>query len=268
MEVQELQTTSEDTLYDILLEGAKAFSEGKPKKIEYVSVVTTTNFGQQDPNRIMMFGTFGKRGPRTVSVDVEYPSSHEIPDEALLQMFAHFPRKQFKIYVNQSIEGWSMDRILSDRPVMLTITSPIGWGFVESSLPKKANWIDASMLTGILKELGIRYSQDESLIIKSFKYKSTSYDAIISACEFFKNHKFKTELTLGSDGTEIKIKQDGNTQNIEYRIFAVSGVKKRKADNLQEVFEKYLTFTASGRNYEIRKDLSELKEKGMKIDYQ
>ena len=133
-----LETTPEDTLYDILMKGANAFADAKADKIEYVSVTTRTNFGPQDPTGIRLFATFGRKGFRMVCADVEYPIGHEIPDEAFLQLFKHFPRKRFELEANQSIEGWSIERMMKEHPVRLTIDAPIGWGFVESTLPKKS----------------------------------------------------------------------------------------------------------------------------------
>lgn len=261
-----LELTTEDTFYDIIMKGAHAFSKGKMAEVQHVVIDSTTAFRPEDPQEIDLYASFTRKKPKYISVTFEYDKEHNISDRALHDVLVYIPSTRYKLYARQKLNV-SLDEMVYKEPARIRIDAPFEWGITDVSLPKEANWIDVGLLTGILDTLGLRYKQDDHLKVKLWKFRWTPLQNLISTYEFFVKNNFETELVLEMGPITATLKNEKDKQTLKYSICSFLGIGKDLSDGLQNTFERHLSFTASGRPFTLKDQFSELKSKGMKIDY-
>jgi hypothetical protein len=259
-----IETTADDTFYDIAVKGLKTASE-KQSGIERIVLTSKTGFKPTDPHEIFLHSSFRNGKPKFLSASMYYED--KISTNTLTNLLISIPDKRYEIDARQSIKGWTLEKLQSEKPAYVKIEAPFNLGFVDVSLPEKANWIDAAQIRELFDSLGIRYAQKEYLAIKPFKWRTTHFGNLVSAYEFFTNRNFNTKLEVKTFSLSASIENKEDGHRLHYSLHSFFGLSKSFADSVQWLFEKHLSFNGNGRQYFLEQSMIESKNKGMKIDY-
>jgi len=260
-----IDTTADDTFYDIAIKGLKTASKEKQSDIERIVLTSKTGFKPTDPHEIFLHSSFRNCKPKFLSASMFYED--KISTETLTNLLISIPDKTYEIDARQSIKGWTLEKLQSEKPAYVKIEAPFGWGFTDVSLPEKANWIDAAQIRELFDSLGIRYAQKEYFAIKPFKWRTTHFGNLVSAYEFFTSRNFDTKLEVKTFTISASIEKKNDTHRVHYSLYSLFGLSKDFADSVQGLFEKHLSFNGNGRQYSLEQSMVESKKKGMKIDY-
>ncbi len=261
-----LEAKAEETFFDLVVKGAKAFSDGKPQNVERVSIHSSSPVTPEDPDEIRLYAAFSRGKPKYISVTLTYDKDRQIPEWGLYNLIATIASSRYTLTARQSTVDWKPEKFLEDEPARIRIDSPLDWGFTDVDLPKSATWIDAEQLCDFLSRLGLRYSRGENLRVKTLKLSRTETTSILSAYKFLIKNGFEAELSTGSCPS-VTVKKERDKQSVSYSIHSMLGVSKSLADSIQWLTEKQLSFSGHEKPYILYERYSELKNKGMKIDY-
>jgi hypothetical protein len=261
-----LEAKADETFFDLVVKGAKVFSNGQPKTVERVSIYASMPLTPEDPKEIRLYASFSRAKPKYLSVTLTYDKDQQIPEWGLYNLIATVASSRYVLRARQNIAGWSPEKFLEEEPARIRIDSPLDWGFADVDLPKSANWIDTDQLCDFLGRLGLRYSRGENLRVKSLKLSRTETTSILSAYNFLIKSGFNVELSTGSY-PEVTVKNEHDKQSVSYSICSMLGISKGMADSIQWLTEKQLSFSGHQKPYVLYERYSELKNKGMKIDY-
>ncbi len=261
-----LEAKADETFFDLVVKGSKAFSNGKPQTVERVSIYASMPLTPKEPKEIRLYAAFSRAKPKYLSVTLTYDKDQQIPEWGLYNVISTVASSRYKLTARQNTAGWAPEKFLEEEPARIRIDSPLDLGFADVDLPKSANWIDANQLCDFLGRLGLRYSRGENLRVKSLKLSRTEISSIFSAYKFLIKSGFNVELSTGSC-PEVTVKNEHDKQSVSYSIHSMFGVSKSLADSIQWLTEKQLSFSGHQKPYVLYERFSELKNKGMKIDY-
>ncbi len=245
-----LEVNAEETFYDLLIKGAHAFSEGKIKTVERVSIYSSTFFTSEDPKEIRLYAAFSRAKPKYLSVTLTYDKDQQIPEWGLYNLVATVASSRYTLTARQNTSNWEPEKFLEQKPARIRIDSPLDLGFADVDLPKSANWIDAEQLCDFLDSLGLRYTRGENLRVKSLKLSRTDTSAVFSAYKFLIKNGFETELSTGSCPS-ITVKNEHDKQSVSYTLHSIFGVGKTLSDSIQWLVEKQLSFSGHGKPYAL-----------------
>jgi hypothetical protein len=268
MEFKELplEAKAEETFYDLVVKGAKIFSNGKPQTVERVSIYSSTPIFPEDPKEIRLYAAFSRAKPKYLSVTLTYDKEQKIPEWGVYNLVSTVASSSYTLTARQNTSSWTPEQFLETEPVRIRIQSPLDWGFADVDLPKSADWINADQLCDFIGKLGLRYSRGENLRVKPLKLSRTEITSIVSAYNFLVKSGFDAELSTGSCPS-ITIKNERDKLSISYSLHSMFGLSKSLSDSIQWLFEKQLSFSGHEKPYVLYERFSELKNKGMKIDY-